>query len=89
MATPKLRLVTTNRKLSTAKYNTLPMGVHLPNGRYVAAGARIITQSAANSLPSVRQKIRYKTRKRQLSVNTPLRLVTTEQKKQATDFMAA
>ena len=58
MATPKLRLVTTSKRLSTATYRTLPMGVHLSDGRYVTAGARIMTQSTANSLPSVRQKMR-------------------------------
>ncbi len=57
MATPKLRLVTTNKKLSTTNYQNSPMGVHLANGRYVAAGAKIITQLAADSLPSVPQKI--------------------------------
>jgi hypothetical protein len=63
MATPKLRLVTTNKKLATAHYQTLPMAIHLHDGRYVAAGARIMTQSAADSLPSVRHRISYQTRK--------------------------
>lgn len=89
MATPKLRLITSSKKLSTVNYQTLPMGVHLHNGRYVAAGARIITQSAADSLPSVPQRMRDRIRKQRLSANARLRLVTTEPKNQATNFMAA
>lgn len=64
MATPKLRLVTTSRKFDNTNYRALSMGVNLPAGRYVAPGSRIITQSAANSLPSVHQKKHYKARTR-------------------------
>ncbi|MDJ0745503.1 MAG: hypothetical protein QNJ32_19365 [Xenococcaceae cyanobacterium MO_167.B27] len=60
MVTPKLRLVTTNKKLSTVNCHTLPMGVHLSDGKYVAAGARITTQLEADSLSFVPQRIRYK-----------------------------
>ena len=89
MATPKLRLVSTSKKLSTTKYETLPIGIHLPNGRYVTPGARIITQSEADGLPSVGRKIGYKTHKRNLSFHTHLCMVTTEQKKQTIDFATA
>ncbi|MEM8675259.1 MAG: hypothetical protein AAGF83_15500 [Cyanobacteria bacterium P01_G01_bin.67] len=80
MAIPKLRLITTSKKISTATYQTLSTGVHVPDGRYISAGARIVTQSTATSLLSVAQKRRYRSRRQPLFVNnTHLKLVTIQQ----------
>ena len=50
MAIPKLRLITTHNQ-SPVNFATLARGVNVADGRYVPAGARITTQSAADSLP--------------------------------------
>ena len=89
MATPKLRLVTTSKKLSTTEYKTLPIGIHLPNGRYVATGARIIMQSQTDGLSSVGQKLSYMTRRSNLFKDTDLCILTTEQKKTDKKFYSS
>lgn len=89
MATPKLRLITTSRRFNTTNCRALSAGVHLPAGRYIAPGAKIMTQSAANSLPSVRQKVNYQTRKPSLFANKPLRLTVSQRPKQVATYKAA
>ena len=58
MTTSKLRLTVTNKKSDTTNYNyrSASAGMHLPSGRYVAPGARVITQSAARELPLIHRK---------------------------------
>ena len=79
MAAPKLRLISTSKKKSTATYQNLTTAVHVPNGRYIRAGAKIMTQSTATTLQSVVLKRRYQSRQQSWSANTHLKLVTRQQ----------
>ncbi len=86
MAIPKLRLITTDKE-STVNCQPLAMGVHVPDGRHVGAGAIITTQSAANSLPLVTTRRRSKISKRHFP---NLRLVSNyPEKETTTNFMVA
>ena len=89
MATPKLRLVTTSEKLSTAEYKTLQMSKYMPNLGYIFTDTRIIMPSETYGSPAIGQKISCKTHKRNLFVHAYLPTVTTEQKKETVDFAAA
>jgi hypothetical protein len=55
MAVPKLRMITTNPSAGVS-LEPLAIAIGVANGRYVAPGALITNQTAASSLPSVRQK---------------------------------
>jgi tetrahydrodipicolinate N-succinyltransferase len=76
MLAAKLRLLTTNQNAKT-NYQTLPMGVHVANGRYIEAGAIITTQTAASSLPTFgfRKPTQSVSTKQSLSRKSHLRLV--------------
>lgn len=60
MTTPRLRLVTAKTKADTKNYRALSTGIHLPPGGYVAPGAKVTAQLAANTFPVVRQKTYYR-----------------------------
>jgi bifunctional N-acetylglucosamine-1-phosphate-uridyltransferase/glucosamine-1-phosphate-acetyltransferase GlmU-like protein len=71
MAVPKLRVITTN-PFAGVNSKPMAMAVRVADGRYVAPGALITTQTAASSLPSVQQK---RTAQSSWTGNTHLRLV--------------
>lgn len=78
MATPKLRLITTSKELNTTKYRASSTGIHLPSGRYVAPGAKVMTQAAAYSLHTARRPSHYQTAKPSLSIQKHLRLTSSQ-----------
>ena len=79
MATPKIRLVKTSSKSNKLNksiinnYRRASVGLHLSSGRYVAPGARVMTQSAANSLSTVRSQPIYKASKARLLAQSSVR----------------
>lgn len=72
MATSKLRLITTSEKSNAKKYRALSMSLNIPSGRYIAPGARIMTQSMANSLPGINRQAFDKHHKPSLFVRKSL-----------------
>jgi hypothetical protein len=88
MAIPKLRLITSDRQFS-ANFQTLAMGVHIADGRYVEAGARITTQSMADNLPFASKSRSLKTVRKHLSVNPSLKLINTQKQNATTNYFIA
>jgi hypothetical protein len=72
MATPKLRLISTSQEFLPKKYRALSTSIHIPSGKYVAPGARIMTQSTANSLQRTNSQTLYKHHKPSLFVKKSL-----------------
>lgn len=62
MATPKLKLVIDNQSPPSARKGYRSVNIHLADRRYIAPGARIVTQSAANNLPSIDYRRQYQIR---------------------------
>ena len=53
MATPKLKLVINNQNHYAITNRIFTNKIHLADRKYIAPGVRIVTQSAANNLPSI------------------------------------
>ncbi|PSB09309.1 hypothetical protein C7B62_13565 [Pleurocapsa sp. CCALA 161] len=68
MATPKLRLISNSQEFLPKKYRALSTSIHIPSGRYVAPGARIMTQSTANSMRGINSQTLYQHHKPSLFV---------------------
>ena len=64
MATPKLKLVIDNQNPPSARKGNRAANIYLADRRYIAPGARIVTQSAANNLPSIDYRKQYQIRQR-------------------------
>lgn len=62
MATRKLKLVIDNQNPASARGVNRATNIYLADRRYIAPGARIITQSAANNLPSIDYTRQYQIR---------------------------
>jgi hypothetical protein len=88
MATPKLRLISTSQESNPKKYQALSTSIHIPSGRYVAPGARIMTQSTANSMRGINSQTLYQHHKPSLFVKKSLSL-TNHQPKQLKVHSAA
>ena len=92
MATSKLRLVTTSKKPAATEQEILSMEANLSSRRCVSAIVRTILRSQVDCFFSVNQKMCCATRKSNLSIDSMdkyLQALTTEQKKQTTDYLAA
>ncbi|MGL5872771.1 MAG: hypothetical protein ACRC2R_10460 [Xenococcaceae cyanobacterium] len=76
MLIPKLRLITTSPNTRTS-YQSLPMGVRVANGRYIAPGEIVTTQTSASSLPTFgfKKTTQSLSTKQSLSKKSHLRLV--------------
>ncbi|MEY4518216.1 MAG: hypothetical protein RLZZ499_815 [Cyanobacteriota bacterium] len=72
MATPKLRLISNSQEFLPKNYRALSTSIHIPSGRYVAPGARIMTQSTANSMRGINSQTLYKQHKPSLFVKKSL-----------------
>ena len=72
MATPKLRLISTSQESNTKNYRSLSTSIHIPSGRYIAPGARIMTQSTASSMRGINSQTFYKHHKPSLFVKKSL-----------------
>jgi hypothetical protein len=72
MNTTKLKLISTNQESNAQKYRALSTSIHIPSGRYVAPGARIMTQSTASSLQMTNSQTLYKQQKPSLFVRKSL-----------------
>jgi hypothetical protein len=88
MATPKLRLISTSQESFPKKDRALSTSIHIPSGRYVAPGARIMTQSTANSMRGINSQTLYQQYKPSLFVKKSLSL-TNHQPKQLKVHSAA
>lgn len=88
MATPKLRLISTNQESNPKNYRALSTSIHIPSGRYVAPGARIMTQSTASSMRGINSQTLYKHHKPSLFVKKSLSS-TNDQPKQLKVHSAA
>lgn len=73
MTTSRLRLIPASIKANTKNNRALSTGIHLPSGGYVAPGTKITAQSAANTLPLIRQKTYYRASVSGLSIDKRLR----------------
>ena len=61
MIAPQLKSIATNaRQLTLINYRTRSLRPKIANGRHIAAGAIITSQTTANSLPSVNSVIRIR-----------------------------
>ena len=74
MRTPKFRAIAINKRGIYTQYRPLSTGIGLSRGRYVAPGAKITTQSAANRLSAVSQS--YLPRHKSTTATAHLRLVS-------------
>lgn len=72
MATTKLRLINTSQTSNAHKYRALSTSIHIPSGRYVAPGARIITQTTASSIRKINSRKPDKQHKPSLFVSKSL-----------------
>ncbi|MGL5940334.1 MAG: hypothetical protein ACRC2S_08110 [Waterburya sp.] len=81
MTTPKLRLISTSQESNPKKHRALSTSIHIPSGRYVAPGARIMTQSTASSIRGINSQTLYQHHKPSLFVKKSLSL-TNHQPKQ-------
>ncbi|MGL6341862.1 MAG: hypothetical protein ACRC80_22305 [Waterburya sp.] len=88
MATPKLRLISTSQESNSKKHRALSTSIHIPSGRYIAPGARIMTQATANSMRGINSQTLYKHHKPSLFVKKSLSL-TNHQPKQLKVHSAA
>ena len=88
MATPNLRLISNSQESNTQKHRALSTGIYIPSGRYVAPGARIMTQSTASSMRGINSQTLYKHHKPSLFVKKSLSL-TNHQSKQLKVHSAA
>ena len=79
MATPKLKLVIDNQNPPFAREGNRSANIHLADRRYIAPGARIVTQSAANNLPSIDYRRQYQIRHSGTSVQRRCLRVTVGQ----------
>ncbi|MGL6337885.1 MAG: hypothetical protein ACRC80_01955 [Waterburya sp.] len=68
MATLKLRLISTSQESNSKKHRALSTSIHIPSGRYVAPGTRIMTQATANSIRGINHQALYQHHKPSLFV---------------------
>lgn len=88
MATPKLRLISTSQESNPKNYRALSTSIHIPSGRYVAPGARIMTQSTASSIRGINSQTLYQHHQPSLFVKKSLSS-TSHQPKQLKVISAA
>ena len=72
MATSKLRLITISNKSNVREDRALSMNLNILSGRYIAPGARIMTQSTAIALPGTNRQAFDKQHKPSLFVRKSL-----------------
>lgn len=88
MATPKLRLISTSQEFLPKKHYSLSTSIQIPSGRYIAPGARIMTQATANSMRGINSQTLYQHHKPSLLVKNSCSL-TNHQPKQLKVHSAA